>query len=175
MQHIVDDNQLLPANNISSITKLKNKTAKTIPPQQQTKTAIVESQLLSQHGELRNEFSHLLCQPYCLRCTLLLCIHCYNWYFGRDAILNLNQEANWQLGKQRKQALANKGYQKDNHSRQFHVYRTGDKVLQKIAWETKINQDAYIGPYSLTEVWNNGMYVPVEATSQTPISTTSSL
>ena len=29
--------------------------------------------------------------------------------FGRDAILNINQEANWQLFKQRKQALINKG------------------------------------------------------------------
>ena len=29
--------------------------------------------------------------------------------FGRDAILNINQEANWQLIKQRKQALINKG------------------------------------------------------------------
>ena len=29
--------------------------------------------------------------------------------FGRDAILNTNQEANWQLIKHRKQALINKG------------------------------------------------------------------
>ena len=35
--------------------------------------------------------------------------------FGRDAILNINQEANWQLIKQRKQALINKGNQKENH------------------------------------------------------------
>ena len=34
--------------------------------------------------------------------------------FGRDAILNINQEANWQLIKQRKQALINKGNQKEN-------------------------------------------------------------
>ena len=34
--------------------------------------------------------------------------------FGRDAILNINQEANWQLIKQHKQALINKGNQKEN-------------------------------------------------------------
>ena len=39
-----------------------------------------------------------------------------------------------------------------NQSRQFYVYRTGDKVLLKNAWKTKFNQDMYIGPYTLTEV-----------------------
>ena len=77
--------------------------------------------------------------------------------FGRDAILNINQEANWQLIKQRKQALINKGNQKENRRRQSHVYRTGDKVLLKNAWKTKYNADAYIGPYTITAVnENNG-------------------
>ena len=34
--------------------------------------------------------------------------------FGRDAIININQEANWQLNKQLKQVLINKGNQKEN-------------------------------------------------------------
>ena len=75
--------------------------------------------------------------------------------FGRDAILNINQEANWQLIKQRKQALINKGNQKENHQRQSHVYHTGDKVLLKNAWKLQFKQDAYIGPYTVTELWNN--------------------
>ena len=33
---------------------------------------------------------------------------------------------------------------------------TGDKVLLKNAWKTKFNQDAYIGPYAMAEVRNNG-------------------
>ena len=48
--------------------------------------------------------------------------------FGSDAILNINQDANWQFIKQRKQVLINKGNQKEYRSRQSHVYRTGDKV-----------------------------------------------
>ena len=48
---------------------------------------------------------------------------------GEDVILNINQDANWQSIKQRKQALLNKGYQKENRRRQSHMYRTGDKVL----------------------------------------------
>ena len=44
--------------------------------------------------------------------------------FGMNVILNINQEANCQLIKQRKQALINKGNQKENQSRQSHVYHT---------------------------------------------------
>ena len=36
---------------------------------------------------------------------------------GRDAILNINQDTNWQLIKQRKQVLINKGNQKENRCR----------------------------------------------------------
>ena len=37
--------------------------------------------------------------------------------FFRDLILNINQETNWQLIKQRKQELINKGNQKGNSRR----------------------------------------------------------
>ena len=36
------------------------------------------------------------------------------------------------------------------------MYHTGDKVLLKNALKTNINQDAYLGPYTMTEVRNNG-------------------
>ena len=39
---IIGENQLSSAHNILSMTKLKMKTTKTTPPQQQTKTAIVD-------------------------------------------------------------------------------------------------------------------------------------
>ena len=75
--------------------------------------------------------------------------------FGMDIILNINQEANWQLMKQLKQAKTNKGNQKENRHRQSHVYHTGEKVLLKNVWKTKFKQDGYIGPYAVTEVQNN--------------------
>ena len=61
--------------------------------------------------------------------------------FGREAIRNINQEANWQLIKQFKQALLNKGNQKEN-----------------CRWQSRVffNQDAYIGPYTVIEDKNNG-------------------
>ena len=76
--------------------------------------------------------------------------------FGRDAILNINQEVNWQLIKQRKKALIDKGNQKENHSRQSHVYHAGHKVILKNTWKTKFNQDTYVGPYTVTKVQNIG-------------------
>ena len=76
--------------------------------------------------------------------------------FGGDAILSINQEANWQSIEQCKQALLNEGNQKEYCHRQYHVYHTGDKVLLKNAWKTKSKQDAYIGPYTANRVQNNG-------------------
>ena len=74
--------------------------------------------------------------------------------FGRDAILNINQEANWQLIKHCIQESINKGNQKENLHRQFHVCHTGDKVLLKSLWKTKFNQESYT--HTMTEVRNNG-------------------
>ena len=36
------------------------------------------------------------------------------------------------------------------------MYNKGDKVLLKNAWKTKFNQDAYLGPYTITAVRSNG-------------------
>ena len=77
--------------------------------------------------------------------------------FGRDVILNINQEAYWQLIKQGKKVPINKVNLKDNHQRQSHVYHIGDKVLLKNAWKTKFNLYLYEGPYTVTEVRNNVM------------------
>ena len=49
--------------------------------------------------------------------------------FGRDVIIDINHESNWQSIKQHKIALINEGSQKEYCRRQSHVYRTGDKVL----------------------------------------------
>ena len=76
--------------------------------------------------------------------------------FNRDSILNVPIEANWKLIKQRKQALINKGNERENKLRKDHTYNIGDKVLLKNAWPTKFNQDAFLGPYVITAVRNNG-------------------
>ena len=76
--------------------------------------------------------------------------------FGRDSVLNIRHEANWKLIKERKQKLINRGNERENKNRVLHEYKVGDKVLLKNALKTKFNQDAYIGPYTITAVRNNG-------------------
>ena len=52
--------------------------------------------------------------------------------FGRDAILNINQEANRQFIKQRKQVFIKKGNQKENRHWQYHVYLTQSLILRTL-------------------------------------------
>ena len=77
--------------------------------------------------------------------------------FGRDLIINRRHEIDWETIRKRKQNLINKGNERENRNRISHTYKIGDKVLLKNAWKTKFNQDAYIGPYVITAVRNNGI------------------
>ena len=76
--------------------------------------------------------------------------------FGRDSILYTRQEADWQIFEKRKQDLFNKGNQQKNRNKREHTYNKGDKVILKDAWKTEFNQDAYLGPYTITVGSNNG-------------------
>ena len=76
--------------------------------------------------------------------------------FGRDAILNLSHEANWQLIKIRKQELINKNNERENKKRVNYKYKPGDLVLVKNERKTKFGTDAYQGPWKVTAVNVNG-------------------
>ena len=76
--------------------------------------------------------------------------------FGRDSILNTCHEANWQLIKKRKKDLINKGNHQEYCNKKEHTHNKGDKVLLKNVWKTKFNRDAYLGPYTITAIRNNG-------------------
>ena len=76
--------------------------------------------------------------------------------FGRDSILNTRHKENWQLIKKCKQDLINKGNQQEHRNQKEHMYNKGDKVLLKNEWTTKFNQDAYLGPNTITAIRNNG-------------------
>ena len=52
--------------------------------------------------------------------------------FGRDAIMNLTFDANWQLTKKRKQQLINKSNVNENKKRVPHKYNVNDLVLIKM-------------------------------------------
>jgi hypothetical protein len=76
--------------------------------------------------------------------------------FGRDAILNIKFDANWNLIRERKQRAINENNQKENKKRIPHNYRVGDKVLYRIEWVSKYNENPYEGPYEIVQVNTNG-------------------
>ena len=76
--------------------------------------------------------------------------------FGRDAILNIAHEANWKLIKDRKQKLIDQNNKRENASRKPHTYNVGDKVLIKNDWSAKYRKVAFLGPYPITNVNDNG-------------------
>ena len=76
--------------------------------------------------------------------------------FGRDAMLNIQFKANWKLIKERKQQLIKQNNKRENSKRTPHQYQVGDEVLIKQDQNTKFGTDPYKGPYTITDVRNNG-------------------
>ena len=75
--------------------------------------------------------------------------------FGRDMILNVKHEANWEFIRTRKQQIINKNNKAENAKRVAHVYKQGDKVLLKRGTENKY-ETPYEGPYTVLKVNDNG-------------------
>ena len=76
--------------------------------------------------------------------------------FGRDAVLNIQFQANWKWIRDRKQKLIKQNNQRENSRRIPHQYKVGDEVLIKQDQNTKFGSDPYKGPFIITEVRNNG-------------------
>ncbi len=75
--------------------------------------------------------------------------------FGRDMILNVQHQADWELIKRRKQDRINSNNQKENSKRIPHTYRVGDKVLLNRDTENKM-EAPFSGPYEILETYDNG-------------------
>ena len=76
--------------------------------------------------------------------------------FGRDAILNIQFEANWNFIRERKQKIIKKNNERENARRILHVYHRGDKVLYRARVTSKYGEDLYEGPYTILKVNDNG-------------------
>ena len=72
--------------------------------------------------------------------------------FGRDAMLNIGFQANWNYIKSRKQTIARKNNQKENRTRLHHKYKPGDKVIYKDGSKNKYEKPPYNGPYQVVKV-----------------------
>ena len=76
--------------------------------------------------------------------------------FGWDSILHWHHDVDWEAVKKRKQDLINKGNVQKNKKLRTHAYQTWNKVLLRNGWKTKFNQNAYLGPYVIKTIRNNG-------------------
>ena len=76
--------------------------------------------------------------------------------FGRDAILNQRFTPDWEAIRQRKQERINKSNAKENSKRHAYTYRVGDQILIKSARRTKYGEDAFEGPVTILQVYDNG-------------------
>jgi hypothetical protein len=76
--------------------------------------------------------------------------------FGRDAVLNVSFEADWQYIKARKQRLIKQNNVRENSKRLPHTYNVGDKVVVEQDPNRKHGANRYKGPYEITHVFDNG-------------------
>ena len=81
--------------------------------------------------------------------------------FGRDAILNVSFQADWNYIKERKQRLILQNNKRENATRKDHVYTVGDHVMISQDTNRKHGSDPYKGPYTVTQINDNG---PVQLT-----------
>ena len=79
-----------------------------------------------------------------------------NFVCGCNSIINQGHNIDWETIRRRKQDLINKANKQKNCNQINHTYKKGDKVSLKNARKTKFNQEAYLGPYIITDVRNNG-------------------
>lgn len=85
--------------------------------------------------------------------------------FGRDALLNVSFEANWQYIKERKQKLIIQNNKRENAKRKAHTYSVRDRVMVKQDPNRKHGNEQFSGPYTITRVNDNGT---VKLTRTTP-------
>ena len=76
--------------------------------------------------------------------------------FGRDALLNISFEADWQYIKQRKQHRIVQNNKAENAKRRDHTYHPGDEVMVKADPSRKLDGPRWIGPYTVSQVYDNG-------------------
>ena len=76
--------------------------------------------------------------------------------FNRDTILNTSFEADWQYIKERKQRLILQNNRRKNAKRIAHTHNVGDRVMIHLDPNRKHGEPLYKGPYTVTQVYDNG-------------------
>jgi transposase InsO family protein len=85
--------------------------------------------------------------------------------FGRDALLNVSFVADWQYLKERKQRRILHNNKRENRTRIPHEYQPGDEVMVRLDPHRKHDGDSFKGPYTVTQVYDNGTVKLSKATN----------
>ena len=85
--------------------------------------------------------------------------------FGRDALLNISFEADWQYIKERKQHRIQQNNKRENAARLPHTYQPGDRVMIKQDPNRKFGSPSHTGPHTVTQVYDNGTVKLSKATT----------
>jgi len=85
--------------------------------------------------------------------------------FGRDALLNISFEADWQYIKERKQHRILQNNKRENAKRRDHTYHVGDQVMVQSDPSRKLEGARFVGPYTVTQVFDNGTVQLSKATN----------
>ena len=85
--------------------------------------------------------------------------------FGRDALLNIGFEANWQCVKDRKQKRIPQNNARENESRIVHQCNIGDRVMVRQKPNRKCGSDKQKGPCTVTRVNDNGTLTLTKVTT----------
>ena len=92
--------------------------------------------------------------------------------FGRDALLNISFQADWNYIKERKQHRILQNNKRENATRIPHTYQVGDQVMVKQDPHRKLEGARFDGPYTVTKVNDNGTVQLSKATNGGAVLTT---
>ena len=92
--------------------------------------------------------------------------------FGRDALLNVSFQADWEAIRQRKQRLINYNNTRENIQRREYTYTVGQQVDVRLDPSRKHGEDFFKGPYTVTQVYDNGTVKLTKATAKGAVSQT---
>ena len=92
--------------------------------------------------------------------------------FGHDALLNTSFLADWHYIKERKQNLILQNNKRENKTRIDHTYAVGDQVMVAADPDRKLEGARFVGPYTVSQVYDNGTAKLTKATTRGAVSQT---
>jgi hypothetical protein len=84
---------------------------------------------------------------------------------GRDTLLNVSFQADWDYIKERKQHCILQNNKRENAKRIPYTYNVADQVMVKEDLHRKLEGARFSGPYTVTQVYDNGTVQLSKATN----------